>query len=243
MATNYTLANLITDSLAVTDTTVVVWPQLNEEHMLHVEEMVPKFPGCYAANNSTVSFIYNKCFYVTPYTRKGMEALREARFHENYFYVPFSNGDYPKDEQHRWNVLRAKARRTFEEEFLEECHSYCDSHGIKDLSNEVLRKCFEMPESGIMVKHLHYQAVYYPILVNNQFNPEKMGVFTCNNGLLVFVNRDGRTYVGKSKRVEKDLIAAGYRETNDLFVPFSNSEQLVRPRLDVLDRWEATIGK
>lgn len=239
MATNYTLANLIEDSLMVNDNTVVVYPQVREEHRLHVEELIPKFNGCFAVNNSTVSFIHEHKFFVTPYTRKGVEALRVAYFHERYFYVPFSNCDYPKYEQYRWNELRAKARRSYEEDFRNDCIAYCDERHVGELNEEILKNCFKIPREGVHVKHPSYETCVYPHITSEGLDCSvinKLGRFCTNNGKVVFVYRDGSTYVAKGYGVLKELQAAGYREVSMLFVPFSNGEQILDPVLH--QQWE-----
>ena len=48
--------------------------------------------------------------FITPYTRSTLCLLLSAGFHRSYFYVPFSNGNYPKFEQAKWNQLLEEAR-------------------------------------------------------------------------------------------------------------------------------------
>ena len=242
MATNYTLDSLKKDSLRVYDGMLVVYPTLaTEKPLSNIAELLPKFPGRnYAVNNSTVSFIHENEFYVTPYTRDVIATLKNAYFHERHFYVPFSNCDYPKWEEYRWNELRAKARRTYEEYFVSDCEAHCDSHHVGELSEEILANCFKMPREGVRVKHPSFETCYYPHIPNTCLDcaaVEKLGHFCTNNGKVVFVYRDGSTYVAKGYGILKALEAAGYREVYMLFVPFSNGEQILDPVLK--ERWEA----
>jgi len=218
---------------------VVVFPQFSQEEVLNVSELAPKFNGCYAMNNSTVCFVTDNEIFVTPYTRIVMRSLRSAGFRQEYFYVPFSNWDYPKSKQFRWNSLREKARQSYEEDFTEDCVSYCDEHRIGTIREETLRNCFEMPSTGVRVKHLYFENCYYPIINSSCFDCvaiDNIGHFCTNNGKVVFVYRNGKTYVAKGYKILNELRAAGYTES-DLFVPFSNGEQIQDSVLNA--RWES----
>ena len=54
---------------------------------------------------------------------------------------------------------------------------------------------------------------------------EKIGHYCTNNGRVVFVYRDGHTYVTRGYWIKRELDKAGYKESS-LFVPFSNGEQI-----------------
>ena len=234
-----TLEELINDSVRVIPGMIAVYPQWGKEEEINVMELVPKFNGRYASNNSTVSFVHNGSFYVTPYTRKAVETLRENGFTSDYFFVPFSNWDYPKAEKDRWEQLRMKARESYEEDFVSDCNRFCDEHGFGKISEGTLQRCFKMPSTGVRVKHLYYEDCYYPIINNlclDCIGVERIGHYCSNNGRVVFVYRDGGTYVAKGYRILEDLRSAGYKEMR-MFVPFSNGEQIQDPVLRT--RWEA----
>jgi len=201
--------------------------------------MTPKFNGCYATNNSTVCFVSDNEIFVTPYTRNVIRALNAAGFCQKYFYVPFSNWDYPKAEQSKWNLLREKARQSYADDFVEDCAYYCDKHHIGTISEEMLQNCFEMPATGVKVKHLYYEDCYYPIINSTCFDSiaaDRIGKYCTNNGKVVFVYRNGKTYVAKGYAIVNALRDAGYTETG-LFVPFSNGEQIQEYALRA--RWES----
>ena len=125
------------------------------------------------------------------------------------------------------------------EDFVEDCASYCDEHYIGTISDETLRNCFEMPATGVKVKHLYFEDCYYPIINSNCFDSETVnhiGHFCTNNGRVVFVYRNGKTYVAKGYKILDELRAAGYTESG-LFVPFSNGEQIQDSVLNA--RWES----
>lgn len=218
---------------------IAVFPQFAQEEALNISELAPKFNGCYATNNSTVCFVSDGEVFVTPYTRTTMRSLHNAGFYEKNFYVPFSNWDYPKYEQFKWNSLREKANQSYAEDFVDDCVSYCDEHHIGTISDETLRNCFEMPSTGVKVKHFYFEDCYYPVLNSNCFDctaAERIGHFCTNNGRVVFVYRNGKTYVAKGYKILQELRAAGYKESA-LFVPFSNGEQIQDCALRA--RWES----
>ena len=243
MANNITLNSLKEDAIQVYNGMITVFPQFSTEKTLNISEMVPKFNGCYAMNNSTVCFISENKAYVIPYTRNVMNVLHSEGFKKEYFYVPFSNWDFPKSEPSKWENLKERARETYKQEFVDDCISFCDENNIGSISEETLQNCFEMPSTGVEVKHPYFENCYFPIINSNSFDcvaADKIGHFCTNNGKVVFVYRNGKTYVAKSSKVVKELIEAGYRECSDFFVPFSNWEVILDPVLR--KRWE-TITK
>lgn len=226
------MKNLKVNSVRVYPGMVAVFPQFNQEETLNLMGLGPKFNGRYAMNNSTVCFVDEGEVFVTPYTRAVHSALCNAGFSRDEFYVPFSNWDYPKHEQVKWNNLQEKAQREHEKEFQADCEKFCDEHFIGCISDETLKNCFQMPMKGVRVKHLYFEDCYYPIIsfCLDCTAADQIGTFCTNNGRVVFVYRDGKTYVTKGYKILSELRAAGYKESG-LFVPFSNGEEIVDPVL------------
>lgn len=236
-----TLESLKENSVRVYSGMITFSPQFSQEETLNVSEIVPKFPGCFAMNNSTVAFIDAGDFFVTPFTRTVLRSLRAAGFREEHFFVPFSNWDYPKSEQVKWTSLRKRAQDSCIEAFVEDCNDYCDKHHIGALSEDTLRNCFQMPTTGVQVKHHHFDDCYYPIINNFCLDcnaVDRIGKFCTNNGRVVFVYRDGKTYVTKGYKITAELRVAGYSESR-LFVPFSNGETIVDFYLQ--NKWDSII--
>lgn len=217
---------------------IAVFPQLSKEEVLDLK-LAPKFNGCYATNNSTVVFVTAEGeVFVTPCTRITIESLRYEGFRKNYFFVPFSNGDYPKEDREKWSALCKNAKQIYEEEFSADCAYYCDNHNIGTISKETLQNCFKIPSNGVKVKHGNFEDYYYPIM-NVCFDctsADNIGRYCTNNGKVVFTYRDGGTYVTKGYKILEELRAAGYREAG-LFVPFSNGEQILDS--DLKERWNS----
>ena len=218
----------------------VVWPQFGSVESLNVSELAPKFNGRYATNNSTACFVTEEGeVYAMPYTRSAMSTLRAAGFCDDYFYVPFSNGDYPQAEAQKWNHLRERARQSYRDDFVSDCKEYCDKHYIGSLSDETLANCFAIPVTGVPVKHLYYEETVYPATNSTCLDctvVDRLGTFCTNNGRVVFIYRDGTTYVTKGYWILSELRAAGYREAG-IFVPFSNGEVIQDPYLK--SQWDA----
>lgn len=146
---NYTLGDLIHDSFRVTHGMIAVFPQTGHEVTLSVDFFIAKFNGHYSANNSTtIGFICQNRYYVTPYTARAIATLAENGFIEASFYVPFSASDYPKREAKRWKFLQEKAKKTPEENFSAECEKFCNEHHIGALPPLVMKKSFMIPVEG-----------------------------------------------------------------------------------------------
>ena len=230
---------LINYSVRIYDGMTIVWPQYDKEEPLYFACNSATFNGCYAVNNGTLGFGVGCDLYVTPYTRRAIRILHEEAFTRKEFYVPFSNWDYPKAEAEKWQFLKEEARQSYKEDFAEDCAKYCDEHGIGTLSKEILENCFVMPDNGVRVRHIGYEDMYYPVIQNYCLDSVaigKLGKFCTNNGKVVFIYRDGKTYVTRGYRMLETLRKAGYKETG-IFVPFSNGEQIQDPALKA--RWEA----
>lgn len=167
----------------------------------------------------------------------------EESFSKKDFFIPFSNGDYPKEEKQRWENLRAMQRKIRKEEFILDCNKYCDKHHIGVLDDRILSKCLTMPNTGVKVKHMYYETVHYPVINQTFFDctvPNHIGKFCTNNGRVVFVYRDGTTRVTRGYWILDALREAGYKE-DGIFVPFSNGEEILDNALR--RRWEEICSK
>ena len=227
------------EAILVQDGMVTYYPQFKSEEPLYVSETAAKFNGRYATNNSTLAFVSGYNFYVIPYTREVVRILNTEGFKKACFFVPFSNWDYPKDKRSTWYMLRARAQEAHHLEFIADCIDYCERHFILEMPEEVMNNCLMIPADGIAVRHPNYETTLYPEIRNDCLDCvaiEQIGKYCKNNGRVVFVYRDGSTYVTKGYKVVRALQRAGYTEAS-LFVPLSNGETIVDPVLR--ERWEA----
>ena len=106
-----------------------------------------------------------------------------------------------------------------------------------------MKKSFLIPNEGLRVKHVCYETFTYPIITQLKLDNlarDSLGTYYMNNGIVVFVYRDGHTYVTKGYKVIKHLCDAGYRE-KCMFVPFSNGEEIMhdgfRAKWESIRKW------
>lgn len=233
------LKELISQSIAVYDGMVAHYPQLDEDSPISVVEIVSKFNGRYAMNNSTIAFIYNEQLYSTPYRSEVTETLRAESFREDSFYVPFSNWDYPKEAKERWEYLRKMAQRDYDKQHEQECSSWCDEHNIGVIAN-IKERCFRMPnDSGLHVKYPQGYEGFHYAMCSRGMDPcsrQYLGKFCRNNGVVAFNYRDGSMYLTKGYKIIKELTEAGYVETS-FTVPLSNGEVIMDNNIRV--RWDS----
>lgn len=217
------------NSIHINGTIVACWPQYGEkEAVIDVTNTRNEFNNCYAVNNSVICFVADHEVYVTHYTREAIATLEEAGLVKKHFYVPFSNWDYPKYEKCKWEHLRELADESYYRNYERDSVQWCDEYGIGELSEDVMRRCFKIPRSGVPIKNPNYESTYYPAC--NEFYVDravidKLGRYCVNNGVVVFVYRDGHTYVASGYWIIKELHRAGFKKSA-LFVPFSNGEQI-----------------
>ena len=238
------MKNLKENSIRISNTTVICWPQYGDkEETIDMTDIGSKFNGAYCTNNSTICFIVDHEIFVTPYTRSAMRVIKETGLVRRGFYVPFSNWDYPKYEEAKWFHLRELATESYYRDYEADCAEWCDEHGIGELSEETMKRCFRIPRTGVPVKHVRFENIYRPLCYESCMDStvvDKLGRYCANNGKVVFIYRDGHTYVTKGYKILEELRNAGYREAG-LFVPFSNGEQITDTRMAA--QWEKITKK
>lgn len=241
MANKYTsIEDLIKESVRVYNGMIAVWPQYGKEEEVNFECATFNGANAYCSNNGTLAFIFDKQLYVTPSTTDAFKILDEECFSEKYFYVPFSNGDFPKREQFFWEGLKVRATESYHQEFLAECAKYCAKSGIGTPSESVFMNALEIPKEGMRIRHVFgSEDRVFPTITNDMllssYDAEKLGTYCTNNGRVVFVTSEARTFVTKGYRILVDLQRAGYKEAS-IFVPLSNGEEILDPVLAA--RWE-----
>ena len=232
------LMDLKNDSIRVQNEQVTISNDLLE-NSLELSELVPQYNGFYSIRNKTVCFISNNEIYVTPYTRSVLKTLKVYGFTEANFIVPFENGDYPKFERFKWKNLREKAALTYIKDFEEDCLAYSKAHNIGKISSAFLKNSLEIPSTGIRVSHSLYDLCYCPIIAGYNFDfvaINNIGKFCANNDKVIFVYRNGKTYVTKGYKIIPELLDAGYKE-GYFSVPFGKGEKILDPV--IRDKWES----
>lgn len=235
MTNTFSLKHLVQDSVKICKNTVAVVPYDNQEIKIDVTRLLSKFNFKFSVKNFTIGFIYMSQYYVTPYTVPSVTALKENGFSEANFFVPFSSSDYPKHEEKRWKFLKKQAQRINSEGcFSVKCKNFCDDNHIGVLSSKTLQRCLMIPTTGIRVAKHNYCYDILPVITEFQFNSfvkMKLGTYYINNHVIVFVYRDGHTYVTMCRKtIIRELESAGYRK-NFLYVPLSNGEVILHDGL------------
>ena len=220
-------------SLKISEETIAYYPQFGEEETLDFSEIVSKFNGRYAVNNSTICFIIEGEAYVTPYTRGMISIIEDIGLKQADFYAPFSNWDYPLNEKDKWEDLRKKAEKKTAQEFADECFRLSWKKGLREISSGALENCLSIPPKGLEVKHnIHnYRGMIMPVITSSiadSMIEKALGTYSANNGVVVFAYCDGNTYLTKGYKIIAFLDQAGFEKT-DMFVPLSNGEELTNP--------------
>lgn len=100
-----TMEELKAKAIVVTDGMESYFPSFKSLEKIKLSEIQAKNLS-YAYNNSVVAFVdENGTFYVIPYFSGIQSVLLENGYTKDYFYVPFSNWDYPVAYKERWDDL------------------------------------------------------------------------------------------------------------------------------------------
>ena len=220
------LQELKSNSILIEAGTKVIWPhQGNRIGALDMSEAIGEFSGrsVYATNNSTIAYICDSQFFVTPYTHEAEETLEDAGFTKEWFYVPCSNGDLPFEQADKWAKLRAAAQKSYEQAFEKECRAYCADHHIREISDRALSKCLQVPEKGMRIQVNGIESTYYPALqsvgILNETGREKLGHYCTNKVLVAFVYLDGKTYLARGSWILNELNLAGFLTCKNIYAP------------------------
>lgn len=196
--------------------------QLNLTHLAEHRE------GEYAINNSVVCWVMDGEIYAAPYTRKLALLLEQAGFRNGSFYVPFSNGEHPYNRKTEWESLLLSAGVATLKDFEEDAKVWCDEHKIGSIDENLLESYLRIPRGGIPVEDGGVYSIYYPRLNESCVDIvaiSSLGSYSYNAGRVVFIYRDGHTYISKDPSIMDVLQKAGYRR-DDFLVPLSGSEKI-----------------
>lgn len=223
---------LLKNSIDVTGKTMVRWPKKGCK-TLDMTKVATKYDGEFSVHRKVICFVHKNRVYVTPFTRRHLSTLEEAGLISGNFYVPFSNGDYPVNERKKWEKLMVEARGANHLGYEHDCKAWAEKHGIRPLKSDTMSICFRIPLGGVPVRYSGEEARIYPACKEREVDAkvcDRIGTFWQNNGKVVFVYRDGHTYVTRGHWIVNELREAGYREEY-LFVPFSRGEVITDPIL------------
>ena len=99
------MKNLKERALVVTDGMETFFPQFSSKETLKVSGLSVK-PLTYSYNNSVIAFVDEEgIMRVIPDLKGTQKLLVENGYIREYFYVPFSNWDYPVAYKEQWEAL------------------------------------------------------------------------------------------------------------------------------------------
>lgn len=212
----------------VTRYPLVSAPGKEQPYQLDLTHLSEHREGEYSLNNGTVCWVMDSEIYAAPYTRSLVQLLNQAGFRNGSFYVPFSNGEHPYSRKTEWESLLLTANIAALKDFEEDAKAWCDDHHIDSIDENLLKSCLRIPRGGIPVESSGLYSTYYPLLNETCVDIVAincLGSYSYNAGRIVFVYRDGHTYISKDPSIMDILEKAGYKR-GDFLVPLSGSEKI-----------------
>lgn len=131
------------------------------------------------------------------------------------------------------------------QEYEKFCSEWCDKHHIGRLSQAELKRCLKIPTGGLRVDHPHFAAVYFPhcgLSDGENIITQRLCNFYQENGKVLFVYRDGNTYLTQGYWAIEKLTNIGfYRGLGRIPIPLScNNSKITDPTLAA--KWEAACN-
>ena len=103
---NLAIQKLVNNSIQFKNGMTAIWPNRDSmQFEVRVNFRFSEYNGCFSVDNGVLGFIIDNALYVTPLKEWMTETLESAGFEETSFRVPFSVGDYPKDQAEQWKSL------------------------------------------------------------------------------------------------------------------------------------------
>ena len=228
------------NSIHVADILTVCWPQYGEGGAsIDMSIIKAKYNNTYCINKSTICFIVDGEVYITPYTRMAIVTIQNAGLDEQSFYVPLSNGDLPKNEKEKWAHLCDLAHKAACLDYEDDCTQWCNRRSIGSLHEKALNRCLKIPHDGVRISGESSSSVFYPICNEEKIDfsvLSKLGSYNADDDKVVFIYRDGHTYVAKGDWIVHELNAAGFKADEDLPIPLKKGEKIADPYL--AKKWE-----
>lgn len=212
---------------------IVHWPQFNknQEQTFNLDRDRCVNEHTYNTNNSVIAFYEQGTLYVVPYFDKAIRILEEEEFKPSEMFVPFSNREYPLIHKKQWLKMFEEARQLIKERYEAECIELSEKLGVQPVPQELLdQKCLNIPEEGILVAGENISEIrYYPVVFGfccDNLTLDYLGRYCVKNGIISFVNADGKQYVTKSDKIHRILIDLGFKYRK-FDVIFSNGEEAI----------------
>ena len=217
------------------------YPQYNKVDETPIEPK-PDMIGKYGWNNGVVSFVTkNGDYYVSPYCVEVVDYLNNNGYENNYIYVPFSNNDEPSDgiQAQAWKKLCIEAKELHnqkeKERKREQIRNMAIAKHVNPLPHEVYEMSLEIPHNGLNVKYYGGEISIARPIPDFSLN-DCIGSYSENNGMVTFVDNNGKTYVSPYHHEVIELLKSYKYQEISMNVPLSNGEEIVDSNID--DQWK-----
>ena len=182
----------------------------------------------YYSNNGVILFVDETLTnYVIPFVDGFIDMLATEGYKEFAMFVPFSNGEYPKENKSVWHDIRETCKDLSWFIVREHAKDIARKRNVGPLPEQILLKAKEIPYYGVEVKHSYYETTIEPNISSCFITDDAarlIGTYCTNNGTFVIQSNDGKTYTVKHFDGIYELLSnAGYTYEYQ-FVPFSNGE-------------------
>lgn len=196
--------------------------------------------GKFCHNNGMTAFVdHEGVLYAGPSTTALRQALIDAGYRQGGLFVPFSNGEIPADQALQdkfiklWQQAKAENKAARKEEMMRAYYKRGTELKIKQPVGEwLLTDSLSYILPGSLAGNIrHYEDSFGDGMNMPSGRLEAVGTYCSNNGVLAFVDYQGRVFIGFNSDERRDALKeAGYRP-GSFFVPFSNGEWPVDPEV------------
>lgn len=114
-------------------------------------------------------------------------------------------------------------KKALRDHFKQVCQLYAQKRGISQLPEKLIWRCIEIPEAGFDVLYARGEVKRYLPLISpavDDASIKKIGTYSVEAGICIFVYVDGKTYLTKNREVIQALQDLGYQK-GDYDVPLS----------------------
>ena len=203
------------------------------EKELLLENLIKNFDYRYNFNSRYVCFVDERNVYLSLNSPKILDTLEDHRIKQDNFMMPLSESETLKYQQSRVSFMAERIADAEKQDFIKDCIAFSKVNGIFSVNSKTLNKCFEIPDEGIDVVRDGAIITYWPYIScrHSVDDIEFIGKYCAHNGKVIFVNRDGRTYIAKGYGIIYELEKSGFH-LKKMFVPLSYNETILDDSLD-----------
>ena len=161
----------------------------------------------YLCKDEVVIFTVHGRTYATPFSESAIKILNE----EGFKYLQSKNIKRMEGaiEQIRQRELSGRRWKTLAREavFIRR-ENYADEMGFEPMSDVIMNNCYRIPDEGIQITNGMNLYTYKPWIPDGYFGPmvSMIGKFNTLGDMVVFIYRDGYTYLTNAEVNRMDVI-------------------------------------